>query len=869
MKDSSSTYQPPKAADRFLRWFCREELLEEVKGDLFEYYLLERKTKSEWRAGISYWFHVLHFLRPFALKRKIQDSNFNIMYKSYFKYAWRNMQKHRTNTLMNLLSLGVGMACFIFIFIYIKGELSYDKFHNDSDRIHRVVIDLFESDGGILPDATTPPALAIALQRELPEIASSTRVFPKWGRKFLIGANEDQQYFEEELIQTDSSFFDVFSFPFIHGEPKTALDAPDKMVLTRSMALKYFGRENVLGETLTIYGSNNQVKRISAVVEDVSEFSHFTFDFLTRLNFNNIDNNWGWWNYYTYVKVNQDTDMRALGGKLLGFYESARPDQERYAPIYTQAITDIHLKSNLKWELSVNGNMDNIYIFGALGVFVLLISCINYLNLTIADSLKRLKEIGVRKVFGAHKKSLISQFLIEALLTIIFAIVIGGVFAEALFRNMGDVLGRNVSMLQVENLQVFLLIGLTGVVFGILAGLYPALHMSSFKVASAVKGIVSKSGRSAKGLRKTLLVIQFSISTIMIVGTLVVFEQLKYVQNSDLGFESEQVLIIENSRRISNQETFKAELERIPAISRASVADGIIGGLNWTMTVGTPNGVLMNYVVTDPDFIDAMGFELLEGRNFDKERPTDAQGGNLIVNKKALSDLGLTMEDVGKPVPMFSNGDSIINGTVLGVIEDFHFTDFKSEIKPFAFVYRTNTKDYSYIKLNSTNIGQTLTQIEEAWNVASNGAPFEYYFLDETYASLHVQEEKLSNILLYLTFLAVFIAFMGMFAIANMTIKDRLKEIAVRKVLGASVTGVSGMITTKFLALVLVANIIALPLSYYLMSEWLSGFAYRTDLGPLIFTLALGSTLLVAWITVGYQSVRAALINPIRNLRQD
>ncbi|MCE7994769.1 MAG: FtsX-like permease family protein [Roseivirga sp.] len=860
---------PPTSADRFLSLFCRSELLEEVKGDLHECFGIEQEEKGTFRARWLYWYHVLHFLRPFAIKNKRQNSNIIIMYKSYFKFAWRNILKHKGSALMNVLSLSVGIACFVFIFIYLKGELGYDKFHQDADRIHRVVIDLVESDGKILPDATTPPALAPALKTNFAEVEASVRIFPGWGTKFLMGVNEDQKFYEEGLIRTDSTFFDVFSFPFIHGNAETALNNPRQLVITRSAALKYFNRVDVVGEVLTVFSMRNAKVKITGVIEDVPENSHFKFDFLTRLTFRDLDDNWGWWNYYTYVKLANGADVNGLQAKLPAFYERSRPDQDNYAPIYTQAITDIHLKSNLKWELGTNGNMSNIYIFGALALFVLLISCINYLNLTVAGSLKRMKEVGVRKVFGAHRQSLISQFLIEALLMVIFSVLLGGLLAEFIFQNTADVLGKEMSIVDSENLLVFGLIAIAVLVVGLLTGLYPALHLSSFKVSNAVKGIVSKSGKPALALRKSLLVIQFAISGVMIIGTIVVFQQLRHLQNTELGFDAEQVLMIENANALSSQETLKTELNKMPGVSEVGATTGVVGGQNWTTTIGYPDEVLLNYVVADPEFMSVMDFEFVAGRNFSREFATDVQGNNIIVNEQGLKELGLSLDDVGKPIPITKQNDTIRNGSILGVVKDFHFTNFKSEIKPFGFYFRDRPQSHLGIKLSTANLSETMSQIESAWNDLANGAPFEYYFLDESYGAMNAQENKLLNIMSYLTFLAIFIAFIGMFAIANLTIKDKRKEIAIRKVLGASTSGVSNMITSKFLTLVLIANLIAGPLAYLVMQQWLDGFAYRTSLGVTVFAIAIVSTLLVAWFTVGFQSFKAAISNPVKSLRQD
>ena len=864
------TYKVPKLANRLLNWLCREELLEEIQGDLFEYYQTACNEGPRWKAILQYWYHVINFLRPFALKRIGQNSNIFIMYKSHFKFALRNILKHKASTGLNVVSLGVGIACFIFVAIYIQGELTYDKFHRDYDRIHRVAIDFVDANGRRLPDATTPPALAPALKQTFPEVEASARLFPTWGTKFLLGVSEEKKFYEEDFLRTDSTFFDVFDFEILHGSAEGALDQPDQIVLTRSTALKYFGKENAIGETITHFANQNTIYKVSAIIEDVPVSSHFKFDFLARITSQNLETNWGWYNYYTYIKLVPGGDINSLEPKLQPFFESNLDPQEYYNIIYTQPLTDIHLRSDLKWELEANGNIDNIYIFSALGVFVLLISCLNYLNLSVAGSLKRFKEVGVRKVFGAHRKSLVGQFIAETLITLLIALVLGGILSEVLFRGLHDILGREVSLLQKENALVLLSISGIVVAVGVIAGIYPAIHLSSFKVANAVKGISARSGKSLLGLRKILLVVQFAISAFMIFGTIAVYQQLQHVKKLDKGFAMEQVLIIENATSAANQQTMKNELMKIADVLNAGISNGVVGSLNWTTALGYPDAFTMNYVVVDPDFVETMGFELTAGRNFSRETPTDQQGITIIVNETGLNELGLTHEDIGKSLPLASQNDSTTrNGTVIGVVKDFHFTNFKSEIKPFAFFYRDIPMGYLNVKINTANVGNTLRQIEAVWDEVSNGAPLEYFFLDQTFADLNNQESKLSNILLYLTLLALFIAVIGMFAIANMTIKDRRKEIAIRKVLGGSASGVSSLIVRKFLILVLTANVIAVPLAYYIMNNWLEGFAYRTSLGLMLFAVAIASTMLIAWITVGMQSFKAAVSNPVKSLRAE
>ncbi|GJM35275.1 MAG: ABC transporter permease [Saprospiraceae bacterium] len=871
MKEQNKDITPPKYADRFLSWFCRDELLEEVQGDLYEYYLIAREENSRRKADLLYWYHVLHFLRPFAIKRGRQNLNAAIMYKSYFKFAWRNALKHKANTFMHLLSLGLGVACFIFIFVYLKGELSYDKFHQDADRIYRVAIDFVDSERRRLPDATTPPALAPALTKDFPEVAASVRLFPNWGGKFLLGTSPDRKFYEERVIRTDSTFFDVFSFPVLYGDTKTALDNPDQMVITRSAAIKYFGKEDVVGETLTLFDEEKTIYKISAVLEDVPVTSHFKFDFLARIPFQNLEQNWGWYNYYTYMKLASGADIATLEPKLQPFFESYLEEREIYNIIYSQPLTDIHLKSNLKWELEANGDMNNVYIFSMLAIFVLIVSCLNYLNLNVAESFKRFREVGVRKVFGANKRTLVGQFLVGTFLITLAALLLGSVLSEILFKTLGDVIGRKISLLDPENLQLFFGISLVVLLVGIIAGLYPAIHLSSFKAAMAVKGLFNPSGKSVSGLRRSLLVIQFAISTFMIFCSIAVYQQLQFVKNVDKGFSSEQVMVIENVGDIRNQQTLKTELLKINEVSSAGLSNGIIGGLNWTTSLGYPDAFTMNWVVIDPEFIETMGLELIEGRNFSRERPGDTIGVTIIVNETALKELKLTHEDIGKSLPLYEPEDSLDTGrgTVIGVVKDFHFTDFKSTIKPFCFFYRAEPQDYLSLKLSTANVPETLSAIENVWSDFSNQTPLEYFFLDKSFAELYAKESQLSNVLLFLTILALFIAFIGMFAIANMTIKDRTKEIAIRKVLGASVSNVVMLITRNFLWLVVIANLIAAPIAYLTMQRWLEDFAYRTSLGVALFLVTIISTLLVAWATVGFQSFRVAIGNPVKSLKQE
>ena len=862
--------RPPKVADRFLELFFKEHLLEEIKGDLHEYFKETIEEKGNFKASIGYWKQLFLFVRPFAIKSIVKNSILLTMYKSYFKFAWRNLLKHKNSTALKLVSLCLGIATFLFTAIYVKNELSYDQFHRDADLIYRVPIDFVDDTGKRLPDATTPPALAPALMNSFPEVNTATRLFPNWGSKFLLGTSLDHRFYEETVIRTDSLFFEVFSFPLLYGDVETALSQPNNLLVSREMALKYFGREDVVGETLTWYADEQQDLTITGVLENVPVTSHFKFDFLMRLTYDGIDQNWGWYNYYTYMKLNEGAQITILEPKLQPFYEEQVDETDFYNQIYSQPLTDIHLHSNLKWELEANGNVTNVYIFSILAVFVLFISCLNYLNITIAESVKRFKEVGVRKVFGANKGMVLGQFLVETLLVTIIAFVLASVLSEVLLRQNVSLLGVELSLLTSKNLLLFLTIGLIVVGVGLLAGLFPAIYAFSIRSIIAMKGEVNKQGQSAMNLRKGLLVIQFAVSALMIFGTLAVQHQLQHMQQSDKGFGVEQVVIIENGRSIDQINALKSELRTIPGVEQVGIASGVIGGLNWTTRLGYPDAFVMNYVVTDPEYLEAMDFELVAGRSFSRSHANDTVGFTIIVNETALDELGFTFDDVGESRPLvLQNDTAIVNGTVIGVVKDFHFTDYRQSIKPFAFFYREGPMDNLSLKLATSDLRGTLDKIESTWSSFSNGVAADYYFLDEKFQQLFDQEARLSKLLIYLSVLAIAIAVMGMFSIANLTIKSKVKEIAIRKVLGASVSTILQLIGGRFMLLVLISNVIACPLAYYFVTRWLETFEYRTVIGPWLFVLVIGVTVAAAILSVGFQSIKAALSNPVDSLRNE
>ena len=803
------------------------------------------------------------------------------MIKNYFKIALRNLLKHKSVSFINVFGLAIGMACCLLIMIYVKDELSFDRYHNDADRIHRVVKDFVNEDGTKLPDATTPPALAVFMQQEIPEVEHITRVFPGWGRKYLF-QYADKRFLEEKVYRVDSSFFDVFTFPFVKGDAKTAFKDVNNVLLTETSAKKYFGNDDPMGK---IIRTDVGELMVAGVLKDVSSNSHFHFDFLisVRKIGGNIDANWFFYNFYTYFKLKPNTSIASVEPKIRALYKTNVPDAG--ADYYTQPLTSIHLNSNLKWELEPNSDKTHIYIFSIIALFVILIACINYINLTTARSSLRAKEIGLRKVTGAFKSQLIKQFLFESVITAVIALIIAVALAFLAIPLINQLTNKQLLFFIPENTGLLLTaFGIT-VFIGLAAGIYPALYLSSFKPMLVLKGLkIPRHG--VLSLRKTLVVFQFTISAAMITGTLIVLDQMNYIQNRKLGINKEQVMMIEGAGSIGSSTTynaFKNELSQLPSVKKLAGTDGVIGGQNWTNSLrakGSENSQLVNFLSVGHDYLDVMGIELKEGRGFSARfsadtlqegvlGTTERQSGSIILNETAVKHLGLTGPVIGKQIVWSEVEDTTYNLNVIGVVKDFHFTSLRNEIKPFAFVAEPGREGILAVKLSTNDIQNSIRQIEKIWNKFSLERPFQYSFLDETFAQLYQSEERFKKIFLSITALAIIIACLGLFGLAAFVTEQRVKEIGIRKVLGASVYGITTLLSKDFLKLVLIAVVIASPVVWFVMNKWLRDFSYRIHIGWWVFVIAGIIALLIALITVSFQAIKAAIANPAKSLRTE
>lgn len=790
------------------------------------------------------------------------------MLRNYFNVALRNLLRNKSASLIKIISLSVGMICFAIISLFIDHELSYDRFHENPEQVFRVVKDFVNDDGSRIPDATTPPAFGPAIQKDLPEVAYTTRLFPNWGRKYLIQYGDNRSY-EEGVVRIDSSFFDVFSFPFVKGEKKTATANPNFIILTESTAKRIFGNEDPMGKTIKIdirqFGTDFLV---TGVVKDVPENSHFMFDFLISLRTfddplddNPLASNWGFYNFYTYVRLNSASDSQAFQSKLQGVFKKYNPDNKNEC--YAQALTDIHLKSNLKWELSTNGDFSYIRILAIIALFTIILAAINYINLVTAQSARRAKEVGIRKASGAVRNSLVKQFLFESLIMTLVATVVSIAVVEAILPQLNNLFNSTLSFFGAGSINIFWMVVGTGLVTGLLSGLYPAFYLSSFQPVKVLRGTLTGFGGDTF-LRKGLVTFQFTISTILIIGTFVISSQINFVRNKKLGFSKENILIIHNAGGLQNRQSLLTEIKNSGSVKNAGAANGVLGGLNWTTTAqakGQEKSLLLNLLSTDYDFLDVMGVNFREGRNF--SRNTQADSSAIILNETAVKQLGIK-DVIGSQVT--AGGDLY---TVVGVIDDFHFSSFHEPIKPFGFFLIEPSVNKLFVKIEGGNVVGPIAEIQKIWTTLVPERPFEFTFQDEQVSKLYASEVKFQKLFSNFTLVAILIACLGLFGLSAYTAQQRTKEIGIRKVLGASVMGVTQLLSKEFLKLVLLAVAVSIPIAWYAMNEWLQNFAYHVDLNAWTFVVAALVAVLIALFTVSFQSIKAALANPVNSLRSE
>ncbi|HMQ89955.1 MAG TPA: ABC transporter permease [Flavilitoribacter sp.] len=795
------------------------------------------------------------------------------MLTNQLKAALRNMLRYKGYTLINIAGLSVGVAVCLLIFLWVKDELSYDRFHANADRTYRALWEARFGDNE-WKIALVPVPLRTALKSEFPEVDEVTR-FYSGGYTLKKG---EEVVREQHFLFVDEHFFDVFSADWIAGDPKTALAAPDGIVLTENTAQRYFGDETPMGKT--ILRNDGKPFQVTGVVRDYPAQSHLHFDFLASLRLISVieqrKEQWGSAACYTYFTIRPDANAGALQEKLSAYVDKNVAGEEfhqgnNYTSFPFQALTDIHLKSNVDEELAPNGNLAYVYIFGIVALIILVLACINFVNLTTARSMTRSREVGIRKVLGSQRRQLIGQFFGEAFVYVLLATVLAVALTAAVLPAFNQFSGKALSLGFLNSPFVLLL--LTGLlaVTTLLSGAFPAYLLSGFSPLSVIKG--RPGGReNGNWLRQTLVVAQFCISTGLIIGTLIVHNQLSYLQSFNLGFDKEQVLVLNQATALGNNYgPFMEQLEKLPVIERVSTAQ-FMPGDGFDSTIFLPEQpanykeTSLNYSFIDPGFSETLKLELTEGRNFTSGMSTDSSA--CLINETAARKLGWE-EPLGKQISY--GGQSPY--TVIGVVKDFNFRSLHEEIEPIVLMMSPWKLSNMAVRVRAGETATAVAAIQSLWKeMAPNGA-FEYQFLDQQYDAQYRAEQRMGQVFTVFSGLAVFIACLGLFGLAAFMAEQRRKEVGIRKVLGASVAGIVSLLSRDFLRLVLLGLLLAAPAAWYLMNNWLKDFAYHTpmDLGSIwwIFAVTGLAAVLIAGATVSFQSIRAAVANPVDSLREE
>jgi len=806
------------------------------------------------------------------------------MIKNYFKIAFRNLLKYKFISFINLFGLTVGLACCLLITTYILNELSYDRYNKNAKNIYRIERTFLNPETGALSVqlSSVAPPFGPLLQNDFKSVKEVTRLLPISSIPVKYGENI---FNEKGLFFAEQNVFNVFDFKVTEGNPANALAEPFSVMLDQNIAKKYFGNEDPLNKVIRL--SNQYDCKVTGVYKALPPNSHWHPEILVSFNTlkdtavygaENLRTNWGNNAFYTYLLVPDHFNVKSFESQLPAFQNRHIPadgkfEASDYSILSLRKLTDIHLYSHTDAEIEINGDIKRVYIFAAIALFILLIACINYMNLSSARSVLRAKEIGVRKTAGAGKGELITQFLSESVFIAWLAAIIAFVLTVVALPWLNQLSGQHLSTKSLLHWNVLIVILLVPFIVGLLSGIYPALYLSSFEPVKVLKGIIKKGGGNIS-FRKALVVFQFSISIVLIIATVIVFQQLNYIQNKSLGFDKDHVVTLRyNSGLDHSYRSFKEELLSNSNIKEVALSSRIPSGrlldsngsqLNRGDSLA-PSKADIKYVVADEDFIPTYGIKIVAGRNFSKDYGMDTS--SFLINETAVKALELKSNEdaIGK---QFQYGDR--KGTIVGVFNDFNFESLHQRIIPLVLLEYPSADSYGNISIKTSgNVPAALAQIEKTWKKYLPEIPYEYKFLDARYAKLYEAENKESSILIIFSCIAIFIACLGLFGLSAFTITQRVKEIGIRKVLGASTGSIVELISKEFLLLVVIAAVIAFPVAWYAMNHWLHNFAYRINIAWWVFVLAGIIAFLIAFATISFQAIKAALANPVKSLRSE
>ncbi|HVX25706.1 MAG TPA: ABC transporter permease [Parafilimonas sp.] len=814
------------------------------------------------------------------------------MFRNYFKISFRNLRKNKFYTSINIIGLAVGLATCLLILLYVLDELSFDKYNVNAGRIYRVNNEIKFGDN-YFDGAQGPAAMGATMVREFPQVEQYTRI--RWYGSFLVKkGNENIQ--EGRVGYADSTLFDVFTLPVLAGNPKTALKEYHSLVITEKIAKKYFPQDaennisNIVGKTMLINDTGNY--KITAVIKDIPKQSHFNFDFFVPMTEDSRSNdtyNWLSENWNTYVLLKKNADVKQVeaqlnpmmnkyvGPELKSVINQDLDEFKKNGGFVRASLTpllDIHLHSNKMGELDANGNAQFVYIFSAIALLILLIACVNFMNLSTARSSNRAKEVGVRKVLGSLKKNLVQQFLTESILISFIALVFAVVIAWLLLPYFNQLAGKDIHAAVLFQPVMLLSLVILMLIVGLLAGSYPAFFLSSFQPIDVLKGKLA-AGFKRSWLRNALVVFQFTISIMLIFGTVVIYNQLNYIHSKDIGFNRSQVLTINHTDALRDQAvTFRNELQQVSGVQSATMSGYL--PVNYSRSndafftspaLDSKTAISMQNWVVDENYIPTLDIKILQGRNFSTQFPTDSTG--IIINEAAAKFLAIK-DVLNKKLYEIKdiNAKTLDEWHVIGVIKNFNFSSLRDVITPLAFKLGKDNGNIS-VRINSSNIPDVLAQIKNKWKTIAPSQPFDYSFMDEDFNKLYETEQRTGQIFITFAVLAILIACLGLFGLVTYAAEQRTKEIGIRKVLGANVAHIVSMISKDFLKLVFIASLIAFPAAWWAMNKWLQDFAYRVSISWWIFFATGLLAVVIALATISFQAIKAAIANPVKSLRTE
>lgn len=867
-------HNPPKWALNFLRFFYKEKYLEQIEGDLYELFERDGATRSAKR---KFGWNTIRFFRLRYLKGldDFEQLTTLAMIKNYLKVAIRTLIRQKSYAGINIVGLAIGLASCLLIMMYVFHEQSYDNFYPDGDRVYRVA----NGEQG----RYTPELLAKTMMEEYPQVEVATRISGLWESHFKIG---EQGFFQDGSAWADENIFKVFQMEFISGDPETAITGPEDLVLTESLAKKFFADESAMGKTIVVDGNN---MKVTAVVKDPPKNTHFPFKFIGRV-WDNVSagQNWTGNNFWTYAKIQPDVTIQEMNNKLVSLYEKyVGPQMIQYSGHATfedlveeypdriygftlHPLKEIHLE-NPQFSMGARGDKKNVVVFSLVALFILLIACVNYINMATARSAVRSKEVGIRKALGSYRKNIISQFLIESILITFLAIILAVIISTVSLPYFNQLTGRTFEITDLFSLTNVLSILFILFIVGLLAGGYPAYIISSFTPLKALRGQMQQAGK--KGLRSGLVAFQFAISIFLVAATAVIFKQVMFMQSQDLGVNVEQTFVINNGRELGDKyDIFKSQLESMASVSIVSRSSGIPfhGFGDWTYQVPNEDNkrVSPNNNFVSSDYEKVLDIEMANGRFFENKA---SDSSSVVINQSLAKELGWD-DPIGKEIAR--PGGSTYK--VVGVMKDFNYASLKRDISPMIFRYGPGNNEvgefhqaYILVKVNTGDIVNTVNQIEEMWNQHVPSYPFDSNFLSDSYEKQYESELKFGQVFTTFSMLAIIIAFLGLFALTTFVLQKRFKEIAVRKVLGASVPSLLRMMIKDFTRLVLIGGFVGVSLAFYWLNSWLEGYSYRIDLAWYMLALPVLLILILTWAVVSAKSYRAAVANPSNALKEE